>query len=90
MTRTDEVRRVSRRLRDVVEPIAANVYFAKQAQAVIALGAAVWGAIDQIHTLLQNPDINKIIAGFQAWQKQWQPLIDAAFPGAPPLSLPAP
>ncbi len=66
------------------------VQFAKQAQAVIALGAAVWGAIDQIHTLLQNPDINKIIAGFQAWQKQWQPLIDVAFPGAPPLSLPAP
>ncbi|HMC52738.1 MAG TPA: hypothetical protein VKI64_08265 [Acidimicrobiales bacterium] len=33
MTGSDEVRRVSRRLRDVVEPIAANVYFAPEAQA---------------------------------------------------------
>ena len=28
----DEVRRTSRRLRDVVEPLAANVYFAEEAQ----------------------------------------------------------
>src|SRR2546430_172944 len=28
----DEVRRVSRRLRDLVEPLAANVYFAPEAQ----------------------------------------------------------
>ena len=66
------------------------VQFAKQAQAVIALGQAVWGAIALIHSLLQNPDIKKVIAGFQALQKQWQSLIDAAFPGAPPLPLPEP
>ena len=29
---SDEIRRVSRRLRDLVEPIAANVYFAPEAQ----------------------------------------------------------
>src|SRR5436305_13737167 len=32
MTSDDEVRRISRRLRDVVEPLAANVYFAPEAQ----------------------------------------------------------
>jgi hypothetical protein len=63
------------------------VQFAKQAQAVIALGGTVWAAIDQIHTLLQNPDIKVIIAGFQKLQAQWQSLIDEAFPGAPALSL---
>ena len=67
-----------------------TVQFGKQVQAVLALGAAVWDAIDQIHTLLQNPNINTIIAGFQAMQQQWQQLINAAFPGAPPLPLPTP
>jgi hypothetical protein len=64
------------------------VQFGKQVQAVVKLGSVVWAAIDQIHALLQNPDITKIIAGFQAMQEQWQPLIDAAFPGAPPLPPP--
>ena len=32
MVTEEEVRATSRRLRDVVEPIAANVYFAKEAQ----------------------------------------------------------
>src|ERR671932_782921 len=32
MMSDDEVRRVSRRLRDLVEPLAANVYFAPEAQ----------------------------------------------------------
>src|SRR5207302_10174468 len=32
MTNDDEVRRVSRRLRDLIEPLAANVYFAPEAQ----------------------------------------------------------
>ncbi|MBV8979351.1 MAG: hypothetical protein JO086_00450 [Acidimicrobiia bacterium] len=32
MTSDEEVRRISRRLRDVVEPLAANVYFAPEAQ----------------------------------------------------------
>ena len=32
MVNDEQVRAVSRRLRDLVEPIAANVYFAKEAQ----------------------------------------------------------
>ena len=63
------------------------VQLGKQVTSVVKLGSVVWGAIDQIHALLQNPDISKIIAGFQTMQQEWQPLINDAFPGAPPLPL---
>src|SRR5437879_5231752 len=44
MVNDDVVRKVSRRLRDLIEPLAANVYFAEEAHAAYgALGLAGFG-----------------------------------------------